>query len=58
MGGTMTPEEAVAALDAIAAGDGEGCHYEADRIIRSLLPDEVNEAYNRVIDRASFWAWA
>lgn len=58
----MTPEEiaeAVARLDSIEAGtEGEEAHYAADEILLSLMPVEVAAAYERVTERATFWAWA
>ena len=54
----MSPEEAITALDALAGDDPEGAHYRADEIVRSLLPPEVDAAYERVIDRCDWWAYA
>lgn len=54
----MTPEEAVAALDAIDGADGEVAHGEADDILLELVPVEVREARVRLVKRARFWACA
>lgn len=54
----MTPEEAVAALDAMSVADPEAAHGEADEILLKLVPDEVREAYQRLVARAPWWATA
>lgn len=55
----MTPEEAVEALDAIdPKGDPERAHDEADRILLHTVPQEVREAYQRVVSRSPWWATA
>lgn len=53
-----TVQRAIAALDAIEPGDEEMMHYQADRIIRETLPIEVRHAYERVMERANWWAYA
>jgi hypothetical protein len=53
----VTPEEAVAALDAITTTDAEYAHGEADEILQSLHP-EVSAAYDRVVERADGWWFA
>ena len=54
--------EAVAALDAINATDAETAHEDADRIILNLLgrlgAEEAVRAYDRLVDRAPWWACA
>lgn len=55
--GSLTTEEAVALLDAIDGRDGEGAHVEADRVLVRLVDPRVREAYDRVVDRADFWAY-
>ncbi|MEU9871142.1 hypothetical protein AB0C87_25260 [Actinomadura sp. NPDC048021] len=54
----MTSDEAVAALDALDGRDGEAAHAEADRVLHYFVPEEVRLAYERVIIRADFWAYA
>jgi hypothetical protein len=57
----LTAKEAVTLLDALREGahdDPEGAHAEADNILRAVVPKSVNEAYKRVILRASWWAHA
>lgn len=48
-------EKAVKNLNEIDAGDPERAHKEADQIILDLLPTEVKEAYDGVVDRS--WGW-
>lgn len=65
---TKKSETAIAALDAVGPGtrydgtqrirDPEGMHVEADEIILGLVPPEVREAYERVVDRAGDWWYA
>lgn len=50
--------EAVQALDDMPAGDAEGAHGMADDILLSLVHPEVRAAYERVKDRAPWWAAA
>ena len=50
--------EAVAALDAISGGDPDGDHGEADRILLSHVHPDVRAAYERLVDRAEWWATA
>ena len=54
----LTPAEAVQKLDAIKAGDPERNHGDADRIVLSVVPDEVREAYWRAYERDYGWWWA
>ena len=51
----MTEEEAVAALDALTDGDPEGAHGEADNILAEFVPEAVNAAYQRAVQRVGFW---
>lgn len=54
----MTIDEAVAKLDADNGGDGEGAHYNADKVLLATVPPEVADAYRRLMERADFWAHA
>ena len=55
-GGVAKPEEAVVALDAIAAGDNEVAHGSADDILLAVAPPEVAEAWRRAEERVGgFW---
>jgi len=54
----MTIEEAVAKLDTITGGDGEGAHCHADEVLLAMVPPEVADAYRRLEERADFWAYA
>lgn len=50
---------AVQALDAIdASGDCEGPHFDADEILLAVVPRDVAAAYDRLIERANWWAHA
>lgn len=54
----MSPAQAEAALDAITAGDPDGDHGEADRILLAVVPVEVSDAYERLVARSKWWATA
>lgn len=59
----MSPEEAVAALDAIApdaptGGDPDGNHGEADKILLAAVHPDVAAAYERLVERSRWWATA
>ena len=54
----MTPEEAVAALDAIKPGDPESSHTAADGILLAVVPPEVADAFDRAEARDGGWWWA
>lgn len=54
----LTPEQAIAELDAIQAGDGEANHSRADGILLRTVPVEVEEAWQRAHDRDGEWWWA
>jgi hypothetical protein len=61
MGGEpKTVESAVAtALDLIdPTGDPEAAHDEAERIMLAALGPEVKAAYDRLVERAPWWASA
>lgn len=51
----MTPDEIVAALDAISPGDAEGAHAEADELLLKAVPPEVLNAWIAARDRVGFW---
>lgn len=52
-------DAAVVALDAIDASiDPEMAHGEADAILLSLAPLEVQQAHQRLLKRAPWWAGA
>lgn len=51
-------ERAVAALDAIGGGDGEHAHAQADQILLGLVPAEVRDAHERLVERAAWWAYS
>jgi hypothetical protein len=68
-GKIMTPDEAVAAIDAInnfpdgrqatwQDGDPEDFHGEADEILLATVPVEVADAYRRLQGRCAWWACA
>lgn len=51
-----TPEEAIRALDAINDDDPESAHLDADKILREAVPQEVADAYERLVERTGgFW---
>jgi len=54
----MTPAEAVAALDAIDLRYPEAAHIEAEDILLDLVPLEVREAHQRLVDNCAWWAFA
>ena len=55
----MKAAEAVAALDALMGQDDpEKDHAEADRILLAVAPLSVENAYNRLMERAKWWATA
>lgn len=56
MNGKM--DKAIAELDAIHAGDPEGAHGAADKILLAYVPKPVKAAYERVVERADWWSCA
>lgn len=54
----LSKREAVEQLNALDSGDGEEMHAEADKILLAYVPEQVRQAYERVQDRANFWACA
>lgn len=66
---TLTPEEAVAALDAIESGepeivygiparDSEDAHIAADAVLLAAVDESVAAAYKRVKARVGAWWYA
>jgi len=53
-----TPDEAIAALDAISGQEPEGDHGYADEILLDQVEPAVADAYRRLVDRARWWATA
>jgi hypothetical protein len=55
-------EKLVAELDAIyqpgATYDPEGAHGWADEVLLRAVPQEVADAYQRVVERCEWWAHA
>lgn len=55
----MTDIQALAdRLDALDVSDPEKAHAQADDILLESVPAEVVQAYERVVDRAGYWAHA
>jgi len=55
----ITIQMAIAALDAIdPSGDPEAAHGEAEAVLLAVLGPEGKAAYDRLVDRASWWASA
>lgn len=55
----LTTREAVAELDLIAGdGDPEADHGFADKVLLATVDHEVREAYDRLVQRARWWASA
>lgn len=52
-----TPEEAVAALNALTGEDPEADHAKAELILLSVVPAEVLEAHRRLIARSRWWVF-
>lgn len=50
--------KAIALLDALNGDDPEYAHDAADRILLSLVPAEVREAYQRLVDSLDWWVTA
>ena len=53
-----TTERIAAALDSIDASDPEPAHQEADALLIEAVPPAVRAAYERVKQRAPWWAVA
>jgi hypothetical protein len=54
----MTRAEAVRRLDALDAKDPEVAHSDADGILLALVGADVRAAYQRLVERAKWWAHA
>lgn len=58
----MTLDEIIDALDRITGGDGERDHLDADVLLLAALREAgsaaVADAYDRLTERAQFWAYA
>lgn len=54
----MTPEEAVAALDALDTSDPESAHFKAEEIALAVAGPDVRAAFDRVAARCRWWAYA
>lgn len=54
----MNTEDAVTMLDALGDDDPEASHAEADRILLAVAPQQVREAYERLVARCRWWACA
>lgn len=56
---SMSQQDAmISALDAIDATDPERAHGIADDILRDAAPEEVRQAYDRLVRRCEWWAAA
>lgn len=55
---TLAQQKAIKLLNALDGRDPERMHSEADDIIISILPDEVSDAYNRLVERTGRWWFA
>lgn len=55
---SLTPEEAIEALDAISGDDPEGAHIEADAVLLAAVDESVFAAYERLQERAAGWWYA
>lgn len=49
---------AVAVLDGLTGHDPEADHGTADDVMMDLLPDQIQEARQRLMDRCGWWATA
>lgn len=54
----ITPETAIRRLDKLTGNDSESDHAEADSILLASLPADVRRAYQRLQQRAGWWAHA
>lgn len=52
----MNYKEVVAELDQLDVSDPEHAHMKVDELLLRLVPQEVRDAYERVIARAPWWA--
>jgi hypothetical protein len=51
-------DAAVAKLDAMDSSDPELAHQEADLILLDFVPEEIADAYRRLVRRCAWWACA
>ena len=55
----MNKDQAIAKLNALAAGDSESAHVQADEILCAVLAangfEDVAEAYKKADLRVEFW---
>jgi hypothetical protein len=59
--GSMTKKqikEAVDKLDAISVYPPDEAHATADKLLLEVVPVEVKKAYERVMKRCGWWAYA
>lgn len=54
----MSVADVVAALDAMQTDDCEGAHADADALLLSIMPTEIQEAMARLHGRCRWWACA
>jgi hypothetical protein len=54
----MTPEEAVAAIEAIDEHDPEKAHALLDEILLCCVPSDVAETAVDLMERCAWWACA
>jgi len=56
--GMREQDAIIAALDAIDNADPEAAHGKADDLLRDAAPEEVRQAYDRLVRRCAWWAAA
>lgn len=54
----MSKREAIQQLNALSGGDPDGDHGQADKILLAYVPPDMAAAYDRLVDRAAWWATA
>jgi len=52
----MIEEDVIKTLDEMEEKDPEVAHHQADGLLLQLVHPEVRAAYERLIDRCSWWA--
>ena len=52
----MTEDEAIAVLDGLTGQDPEHDHGTADGVLMEMVSPAVREAYDRLVERADWWA--
>lgn len=45
-------------IAAVSSGDPEAAHGAADEVLLAMVPAEVRQAYQRVVDACAWWATA